>query len=241
MIRRAIIFGSTSVVARKLAARLAARGSELVLVGRKPEELRLVAQDLSLRYETSVQVASHEAHADQDVTGLFLEHEPDAVVICHGVYIPQDQIASDPQAHRQMIEINYSSTVLILESCAEYFSKKGRGVIVAFSSVAGDRGRASNYSYGATKAALTAYLSGLRARLRHAGVRVLTVKPGPTQTAMTWGMSNYRRFADPDRVAREIESAMRRGCDVLYTPKKWRPIMWLVRVLPEFMFKRIRF
>ena len=141
-----------------------------------------------------------------------------------------------------LFRINLVSAAVILEQAADYFGRRGAGVIVALSSVAGDRGRQSNYLYGASKAGLTALLSGLRNRLHAKGVAVVTVKPGFVDTPMLYGRPLPASFlvASPDRVAADIVTAIERHRDVVYTPWYWRGIMAAIRLLPETLFKRLR-
>jgi short-subunit dehydrogenase len=132
--------------------------------------------------------------------------------------------------------------VLLLEAAAAHLAERKSGYICAISSVAGDRGRRSNYPYGATKAGLSAYLQGLRSRLHPIGIPVLTVKPGFVDTAMIWGIvpPDSPLNAKPQRVARDIFRAIRRRRNVLYTPWFWRIIMGIVTRIPEFIFKRMK-
>jgi short-subunit dehydrogenase len=143
---------------------------------------------------------------------------------------------------RQMIDVNFTSAVSILGLVAGHMEDRRHGWIAAVSSVAGDRGRQSNYHYGATKAALSAWLQGLRNRLHPAGVRVLTVKPGMVDTPMTEGVVDPRSplVSTPERVAQDIDRAIRGRGNVLYTPARWALIMGVIRSLPECVFKRLR-
>jgi decaprenylphospho-beta-D-erythro-pentofuranosid-2-ulose 2-reductase len=145
------------------------------------------------------------------------------------------------EAHRT-IDINFTSPVSVLNLFANYFEQYQRGYIVAISSVAGDRGRQSNYVYGAAKAGLNTYLQGLRNRLHHSKVRVLTIKPGFVDTPMTHGLVNPHSplLASPERVARDIACAVKSERDIVYTPWFWAWIMRLIRLIPELVFKRLR-
>ncbi|MFP8872964.1 MAG: SDR family NAD(P)-dependent oxidoreductase, partial [Myxococcota bacterium] len=147
---------------------------------------------------------------------------------------------TDALAARRMIETNYLASVSVLEACAAEFESRGRGWICAVSSVAGDRGRPSNYLYGSSKAGLSAYLQGLRARLARANVGVLDVKPGFVDTSLTWGRAGLFLVASPDRVARDAWRGIRRNRAVVYTPWFWRPIMMVIRAIPDAVFKRMR-
>ena len=138
------------------------------------------------------------------------------------------------------MQVNYGSAVDLLEPIAAQMERRGAGFIVVVSSVAGDRGRQSNYHYGAAKGALSLYTQGLRNRLFKAGVTVLTVKPGFVDTAMTWGLPGLFLVASPRRVARDITRALRRRRSVIYTPGFWRGIMFMIRSIPEPVFKRMK-
>ncbi|MFN3167551.1 MAG: SDR family oxidoreductase [Phycisphaeraceae bacterium] len=233
-----LIVGATSGIARAVAAAYAARGGRLVLAARDLQSLEEDASDLRVRFGTDVQTrafdATDAAAADKLLDGLRTE----VAVLCHGTMLSNEQARADPDGHRRMIEINYASYALLLEKLADQMQDKG-GVIAVLSSVAGDRGRGSNYCYGATKAALTAYADGLRGRLNGTGVHVVTVKPGPVQTAMTAGLPGYEKMAEPARVAKQIVRAIDKRKNVVYTPGKWRLIMAVIRAIPEYKFKKL--
>jgi len=237
-----MIVGATSGIAKAVAVELARGGSDLTLLARDLGEADAAAQGLRLRFEVAVVTVAFDACADSDISSQLGGGDFDAVVICYGVNVDRDDALKDPEAHRRMIDVNYTSTVLLLGCVSDYFVARGGGTIAALSSVAGDRGRSSNYPYAATKAGLSAYLSGMRADLLRKGVRVITVKPGPTATPMTDGVAGvHGSLADASKVARDIVKGMRRGRDVVYTPCKWRLIMFVVRSIPERLFKRIKF
>jgi decaprenylphospho-beta-D-erythro-pentofuranosid-2-ulose 2-reductase len=148
--------------------------------------------------------------------------------------------ADDAAAARRMIDATFTGCVSLLTHAAARMEAQGRGWICGISSVAGDRGRPSNYVYGAAKAGLTAYLEGLRGRLHRSGVRVVTVKPGFVDTRMTFGRVGGPLVADPARVARGIRRAVAGGPATVYLPWFWRPIMLVIRLIPEPLFKRLR-
>ena len=140
------------------------------------------------------------------------------------------------------LQINFVSASAILTLFGADLERRRTGCLAAITSVAGDRGRRSNYVYGSAKGALSLFLQGLRSRLHPAGVRVITIKPGPVQTPMTDHLPNAARFADPEQVGRDIVDALeRRSPDVLYTPKIWRYVMAAVQQIPETIFKRLSF
>ncbi|HVP30186.1 MAG TPA: SDR family oxidoreductase [Myxococcota bacterium] len=243
-----LVIGATSGIARALCRVLAARGCRLVLAGRRREELEVFGRDCVLRGAPEVAVEPFEA-LDFDSHEAFVarcfERFPgglDGVVACHGTLPDQAATERDAALARRTIDANLSSMVTVLHAVALRLEARGDGFIAALSSVAGDRGRASNATYGAAKAGLTAFLSGLRNRLAGKGVRVLTVIPGFVATAMTEGVldPDSPLVATPERVAHDIDRALRRRRDVLYTPWFWRYVMLAIRLLPERVFKRLR-
>jgi NAD(P)-dependent dehydrogenase (short-subunit alcohol dehydrogenase family) len=237
-----VLVGATSAIGRALAHRLGARGDRLVLAGRRPDALRDDAADLRIRYGADVSVLGYDAQSLEDSASFFrrcIEETGggvDNLVTCHGVLVDSTR----PEALRANLEINYLSHAALFEDAANHFQERRRGCLCAISSVAGDRGRASNYHYGAAKAALDTLLEGLRQRLKHFGVHVLTVKPGFVDTPMTYGRPGMFLVASPDCVARDIERAMGKRCSVLYTPWFWRPIMAAIRAIPGPIFDRMR-
>lgn len=236
--QRVLIVGATSGIARAVAGVYARRGADLVLAGRDQSALEEDAADLRIRFDAEVELRAFDATDSSAADALLSGPGIDIAVLCYGVMLDNDNAREDPDAHRRMIEINYSSYALLLERLVESMQERG-GVVAVLSSVAGDRGRASNYCYGATKAALTAYADGLRGRLNGSGVHVVTVKPGPTATAMTAGMPGQSKMASPKAVARQIVRAIDRRSDIVYTPGKWRFIMAVIRMIPERLFKRM--
>ena len=231
-----LIVGATSGIAREVARVYAQCDAKLILAGRDRQALEQDAADLQVRHKVQPEVVVFDALSP--TADWLNELQIDIAVLCHGIMLDNDSARADPVAHQKMIEINYTSYALLLERLADKMTKQGSGVIAALSSVAGDRGRGSNYCYGASKAALTAYADGLRGRLHGSGVHVVTVKPGPTATAMTNGM-DQSKMADPSQVAEQIVNAIEKRKNVLYAPGKWRLIMAVIRAIPERVFKRL--
>ncbi len=169
-----------------------------------------------------------------------LPETPDAVLCAVGLLGDQRRAGREPEAALRVLESNFYGLVPVLLQAAEAFEARGSGLLIGIGSVAGDRGRASNYAYGAAKAGFAAFLSGLRARLCRAGVRVLTVKPGFVATEMIAGRRLPRCLvASPEDVARDVLYAVRTGKDVMYSPGWWRPLLALYRALPECLAKRL--
>jgi short-subunit dehydrogenase len=243
-----VVVGATSGIARALNAELARRGCALVLAGRNVEELERCAADLKVRFQVPVAVERFDAEMFDDYQAFWkrcaghFQHDIDGLVVCHG-YLPEQPQAQQSFAElRRSFDINFLSPAALLEIAADYFVQHRRGYIAAISSVAGDRGRQSNYLYGAPKAGLSAYLQGLRNRLHPLGIAVLTIKPGFVATRMTEGRVNPNSplVAKPEKVARQIDRAIRRRQNVLYTPRIWRLVMAIVRAIPEPLFKRMK-
>jgi short-subunit dehydrogenase len=246
MSENVLILGAGSGIARAIAETLAARGDRLLLAGRDEGDLRRTAADLAIRFGRTPGVLAFDAADLPGHPGFFQKCVEsfggalDGVIFCYAVLVPQEQANADPALARRVIDINFTSPVLLLNAAAAYLAPRGRGYLCVFSSVAGERGRPSNYLYGASKAALTAYLDGLRARLYAAGVDVVTVKPGPVDTAMTWGRPDVKLPASPRRVAADACRAIRWRRGTIYTPWYWRPIMAVIRAIPEPIFKRMK-
>jgi len=241
-----LILGATSAIARAVAAEFASHKFDLILAGRDREELTALAGDTSLRYGAKVRTV----HLD------FLDFESlpatlgsclsaagenlEGVVLAVGYLGDQAAAQSDPCQARRILDTNLTGCVLALNIVAEHFERRHKGFICALSSVAGDRGRQSNYLYGAAKGGLSIYLQGLRNRLSRAGVQVTTVKPGFVDTRMTFGHPGLFLVATPESVARGIYKAVVKRKDIAYLPWFWRYIMWVVRLIPERVFKRLR-
>ncbi len=242
-----LVVGATSGIAKALCHRLAQRGDRLLLAGRDAEELKRMAADLSVRYGTEVATEVFEAtdlqsHPDF-VRRCFERFEGNltGAILCHGVLPDQKETETNVAVALRTVEINFTSYVSLLHLLALELEKKGLGYLAVISSVAGDRGRRSNYTYGATKGGLTVFLQGLRNRLYHHGVHVLTIQPGPVDTPMISGMfkPGSPLVASPERVARSIQHAIDRRSNVIYTPWFWRPMMTIICAMPEWLFKRL--
>ena len=238
-----LILGGTSTIARAIAAELAARRFDLTLVGRDAGELEAVAADLRLRHGVKTGVQRLDV---ADLIGLEAALAPALTADVHGAVLAfgylgdQRRAEAASQEVRRILDVNLTGSVVCLNVVAAYLERQGSGFICALSSVAGERGRRSNYVYGAAKAGLTAYLSGLRARLAPAGVQVLTVKAGIVDTRMSAGMPGAGLAASPATVARAIVRAIERRRDVVFVPWFWRPIMLVIRLIPERIFKRLK-
>ena len=239
-----LLLGATSDIALAIARRCAAAKARVALAARSVGRLEADAQDIRIRYGS--EVALHEFDVlDVDRHARFLDslgELPDLVVCMVGLMEPQAELSVNSASARRVIETNYVAPALLIGEIANRMEARNRGTIVGVSSVAGDRGRASNYIYGSAKAGFTAFLSGLRARLSRSAVHVLTVKPGFVATRMTAGMNLPRLLtAQPDEVAEAILRAVRKRQDVIYVKPIWRVIMGLTRMMPERKFKTLKF
>lgn len=237
-----LLFGATSDIGRAIARAYAAEGHMLHLAGRDGARTRLEAEDLRIR--TGVAAEAHEFDVLTNDATTFIAglDPPPGIVICVVGLLGDQRLAiDDPIAAELVMRTNYVAPAILLEAAARHLEARGGGTIIGISSVAGDRGRASNYVYGSAKAGLTAYLSGLRARLHGSGIRVVTVKPGFVDTRMTAGMALPKALtAQPVEVARAVLAAERGGAEVVYVRPIWRAIMAVIRLLPEPLFKRVR-
>jgi short-subunit dehydrogenase len=241
--RRVLIVGATSAIATEVARAYAERGASLLLAGRNLERLTAVAEDLRVRGAAEVETTVLDVLAwDQhgDLVERAFASRLDVALLAHGVLPDQKSCEESPGAAVRTLEVNFTAAVALLTLLANRFESQGHGTIAAISSVAGDRGRQSNYVYGASKAGLSAFLAGLRNRLHRSGVSVLTLKPGPVDTPMTAGMPKGPTFITARRAGRAIFRAIEARRDVAYIPWLWRPIMALINSLPESAFKRLR-
>lgn len=241
-----LIVGASSPVARAFAREAGEAGARLLLSGRDRNDLDAVAADLSIRtgaesHVVEVDVADLETHGPFVDRCLKLRAGPLSVFVAAGTMPPQERIESEPELLEAVSAVNYTGPAALLTRLIPILEEQDQGAVVALGSVAGDRGRRSNYGYGSAKAGFHAYLQGLRARLSETGVSVTTVKPGFVDTSMTWGLSLPLPAAAPEDVARACWRHARKGTNVTYQPRFWRPIMAGLRALPEGVFKKLRF
>lgn len=242
--QKVLIIGATSAIAEATARLYASRGAKLFLVARNPARLKDIASDLLVRGANEVDhavldvndLASHATVINQAWSAL---GNVDVVLVAHGTLPSQQTCERDIDVALQEFATNATSTIALLTRLANQMQAAGEGSIAVISSVAGDRGRASNYLYGAAKAAVTTFLSGLRQRLGKSGVNVLTIKPGFVDTPMTRDFKKGALWAKPEQVAEGIVKAIDRRRAVAYLPSFWWPIMTIIRLIPEFIFKRI--
>jgi decaprenylphospho-beta-D-erythro-pentofuranosid-2-ulose 2-reductase len=239
-----LLIGGTSDIGRATALRYAEAGWRVTLAVRSAEEGRRNADDIATRTGAGVDVLILDVLDGERFPSFVdaLPVLPDTLVCVVGELGAQARAETDLEHARMIMRTNFEGPGLLLGLFAERFLARGSGTIVGVSSVAGDRGRASNYVYGAAKAGFTAFLSGLRNRLAPKGLRVLTVKPGFVRTRMTAGMKLPPLLtAEPDEVGRAIfAAAEEKHRDVIYVRPIWRVVMSLIALVPERLFKRLR-
>ena len=240
-----LIVGATSAIAAETARAYAASGARLFLTGRNPDRLAAVADDLRVRGASRVETAHldlNELSRHQEIVDAAFAAFGglDVALIAHGTLPDQSRCQDSVSETLAALAVNFTSTIALLTLVAGRFEAQGQGCIAVITSVAGDRGRQSNYVYGAAKGGVDVFLQGLRNRLHRSGVAVVTLKPGFVDTPMTAEIPKNLLFASPRRVGRAIHRAVEARRDVVYIPWFWRPIMFLITSLPEAVFKRLR-
>ncbi len=241
-----LIIGATSAIASACARLWAAQGASLFLVGRDTGKLEALVADLGVRgaaaaHAWPMDATDVDAHpamlkAGEQALGRF-----DIALIAHGTLPNQAACEGDAALTLREFTTNGTSVIALLTVLANHFERQRSGAIAVVTSVAGDRGRPSNYVYGSAKAAISVYCEGLRARLFKAGVSLTDIRPGFVATPMTQGLPlPAALMAQPGAVARRIVAGIERGADVLYTPAFWALIMAIVRNIPRPVFKRMK-
>jgi short-subunit dehydrogenase len=240
---RVIVFGATSAIAAEIAAVYAGRGDALHLVGRNPDKLAALATRLAASNPQTTQADLDDLKANERLVWRVIEAlgGADVVLIAHGLLGDQLKSEHDLAEAEQIIRTNFTSPVSLLLPLGKYFSEAGSGRIGVITSVAAERGRPRNYTYGASKSALNTYLQGVRSRLHPLGVSVTTLKLGPVDTPMTENHPKNALFAKPDAVARDIVEALDARRTEVFVPKRWAAIMPVVRYTPEGLFQRLPF
>jgi len=241
---RILIVGATSAIAHETAKRFAKDGAEFFLVARSPEKLEDTGNDLKVRGAKRIEtflldVTDLDRHQEMIETAISTLDGLDMVLISYGTLGDQQKCQVSVSETLKEFTTNCTSVISLLTILAGYFEQQKRGCIAAVSSVAGDRGRQSNYVYGAAKGGLSVFLQGLRNRLSKSGVAVVTVKPGLIDTPMTASVKKGLLAASARGVGEGIYRAMKDRKEVVYLPWFWRPIMLIVRSIPEPVFKRL--
>jgi len=243
--QRILIIGATSAIAEAVARLYATRGASLYLLARDRDRGEAIGQDLTVRGAAEAHAGTFDAsdlamHASVLETAWAAFGGFDMVLIAHGTLPDQPRCDADTDCALREFAINGTSTIALVNRIAQKLEAQGTGTLAVISSVAGDRGRASNYLYGSAKAAVSTYLSGLRQRLNARGVNVLTIKPGFVDTPMTAAFKKGALWAKPEQVARGIVRAIDKRRGVVYLPWFWWGIMAVIRGIPELVFRRIK-
>lgn len=244
--RKILIVGATSAVATATTRLLGSQGHALFLAARNETALYDLAEDLRTRGVQQVHTGAFSADATDRFAALLDSASRalgglDTAIIAYGTLPQQLAIQDSPLLVAEAIASNFTSVAALLSVLGARFEREGRGTIVAISSVAGDRGRAANYVYGSAKAGLTCFLSGMRQRLGRKSVQVITIKSGLIDTPMTADFPKGLLWSDAETVAKGIVRALEARGTTVYVPGYWRIIMWIVRIMPERIFSRMKF
>ena len=238
-----LILGASSDMAVAIAKKFASKGYAIQLAARQVHRLQPLQSDLTIRYQQSCDLYEFDALAFNTHAAFFdsLPIKPD-IAICVFGYLGENETArANWQESEKIIHTNYTGAVSILNVISNYFAARKQGAIVGISSVAGERGRQSNYIYGSAKAGFTAYLSGLRNRLFREGVHVVSVQPGFVYTRMTENLALPALLtAKPEAVGETVYKAVVRKQNVVYVKWFWRWIMLIIKSIPECMFKKLK-
>lgn len=244
--KKILVLGAYSGIAQATLEFLTKKDVALYLVGRDQTKLKIVKDHLqsfgnSIIYIDDLDFNNLEQHSDllnraiQKMGGL------DILFVCYGILPSQKDLEKNPSKIVENYQTNAISTIHFVSLVANYFEEKKQGVIAVVSSVAGDRGRKSNYFYGSAKSCVDTFLEGLRHRLYHTNVKVITIKPGMVDTPMIKDIDKKVLVANPERVAKDIIKAFEKQKDVVYTPWFWKYIMFVIRALPRGIFYRLDF
>ena len=243
MNRTWIILGGTSTIARCFARMAAERREGVILAGRDMKELKRSAADCLQRGAPLAEAMAFDARDVSTFSSILSKAGTLDGIVNAAVFIgsmpPQDEIDKNPALIEGVVTDSFTGPAHFLTALAPLLESKGDGTIVGVGSVAGDRGRLGNYVYGAAKSGFHTYLSGLRNRLGRSGVHVLTVKPGTVDTAMTWGMDKLPFVVPPEKIATDIFRAVDKKKNVIYSPLIWWPVMTIIRLIPERIFKKL--
>ena len=238
-----LILGASSSMARAFARSVAEDGADVFLAGRDMDDLKRNATDCHLRSGGLAEAVKFDARKPAGFEAIYdrMAAQDGAlnVAVFVGSMPDQADIDKDPTLVDGTIVDSFTGPARFLQGFAPLMEERGTGTVVGVASVAGDRGRIGNYVYGSAKAGFATYLSGLRNRLGRSGGHVVTVKPGFTDTAMTWGIPGMFLVASPEDVARDIQKAVKKRKNTIYTPFFWRYIMLIITHIPEAIFKKM--
>jgi decaprenylphospho-beta-D-erythro-pentofuranosid-2-ulose 2-reductase len=241
-----LIIGATSGIAKHLVREFASKNHRLFLADRKDaqDECERVASDLKVRYNIETQYGIFEA-LEFENHNRFVESvefgfgKLDGIVWLSGIMFKQNDLQANVELVRKQHDVNYTAAASLLTIIANRMEQRGSGTIVAFSSPAGDRIRKSNYYYGCDKMALSGLLDGLRVRLHDKGVKIITIKPGPTATPMTADITGGKPLANPEEVAKCIANGIFKNQTIVYAPPIWKYIMFIFRIVPRFILQKV--
>ncbi len=245
MLNKLMIFGAASAIATETAINFARRGTQLYLVDLKLNRVSTVRDHILTFAKTKIEIdeldandfANHQALFDRAVEKM---DGLDGVLIAHGTLPDNEQTRKKTDLVLKEFSTNCTSVLSLATIAANYFEEKNKGTLAVISSVAGDRGRQSNYIYGAAKSAITTFMEGLRNRLNETNVNVVTIKPGMVDTPMTAHMEKGALFSKPEIIGKGIFEAMTKGKDIVYLPGFWYLVMFIIRHIPESIFKKLK-
>lgn len=240
-----LCLGATSAIAEALLKRWAGQNHQFFLVARNAQKLNSVGANLKVLggKVTGSQIVDFSlSQTPTDIVSLAEKSfggKIDVLFVAHGSLTDQDKAQDDGAYFSKEFQINFTSAAVVIHQAAKVMEAQGSGCIAVITSVAGDRGRQSNYAYGAAKGALSIMLSGLRQRLAKAGVSVVDIRPGFVDTPMTEDVPKNPLFANPEAIAPRIDKAIRGGVPVVYVPWFWKWIMCIIKSIPQFVFKKL--
>lgn len=240
-----LILGATSAIAQATARQMAGPQTHFLLVGRDEEKLKAIANDMEQRTRCQAEVlvtplvdtSKHAELLDHAIN--VLGTTIDFTLIAYGTLPDQIATQDDPEAILESFQVNFNSPASLLTHLATHYQQQQSGTLAVITSVAADRGRKTLYTYCAAKAALSSYTDGIRGRLCSHNVQVLNIKPGVIDTPMTAHIQKGLLASTPENVAKDIEKAIAKGKDILYTPRRWQLIMFIIRHIPEKIFKKL--
>ena len=238
-----VILGATSSMAKAFVKLLADRGHNLILAGRDMDELKLNAADATARGASNVSLHKLDMRDAKTFSPILAELGTQDGTLNAAVFTgsmpPQAEAEANPELIEGVIQDSHTGPATFLQNLAPMLEERASGTIVGVGSVAGDRGRLGNYVYGSSKSGFDSYLSGLRNRLGRSGAHVVTVKPGMVDSAMTWDMDKLMFPGTPESVAKDIMKGVDKKRNVVYTPAIWRLVMFVIRHVPEPIFKKL--
>ena len=242
--QRLLVFGANSAICQEVLRLYAEDGASFFLVGRNEEKLAAIAEDLVARGAAVQGTASYDfndwqQHENWVRQGRERLGDFDIAIVAHGTLPDQAACETSGAAVKACMDDNFASAAIIVQACAQQLSLQGRGTLAVVSSVAGDRGRKSNYAYGAAKAGIDAILQGLQGRFSGTEVKIVNIKPGMVISPMTAELKHNAIWATPAAIAPTIRKAITRGSKVCYVPGYWRLIMLIIRWLPTSILARL--